>query len=180
MVHCLMKAWDENEPRLKGWLIKQTGNQDQAQDLLQDVFIKAMQHKTIFCSIDNAKSWLFKVAKNSFIDAYRKNKGHTFSTVDDVDIADPELESDIEAPITDLQQCLIRVVSELDEEDKEIIEQCDMQGVTQADYAKQKQLTLSATKSRIQRARKKLREQMIRSCNVQFKDQKVCCFTPRK
>ena len=176
-MHCLMNAWHENETVLKNWLIKQTGNHDQAQDLLQDVFIKAMQHKTVFCTIDNAKSWLFKVAKNSLIDSYRKSKGEVLTLVDDVE--DKGDEQDV-TPVSDLEQCLTRVILELDDDDKEIIELCDICGMHQADYADQKNISLTATKSRIQRARKKLRQQMILSCNVQFDQDKVCCFTPRK
>lgn len=178
-MRCLMNAWDENETLLKNWLIKQTGNYDQAQDLLQDVFIKAMKHKDVFCHIDNAKSWLFKVAKNSFIDSYRKSKGELLSIVDDIDNQDSDDNSD-SSPISDLEQCLTRVILELEDDDKEIIELCDIQGMHQADYAQKKKLSITATKSRIQRARKKLRQQMIISCQVQFNQDKVCCFTPRK
>jgi RNA polymerase sigma-70 factor (ECF subfamily) len=55
-----------------------------------------------------------------------------------------------------------------------------MQGLHQADYAQLNQLSLSATKSRLLRARKKLREQMVTACKVKFEENKVCCFTPRK
>ena len=83
------------------------------------------------------------------------------------------------SPLTDLQHCLLRVMHELDVVDKDIIVQCDMQGLHQADYARLNQLSLSATKSRLQRARKKLREQMVTACKVQFEENKVCSFTPR-
>jgi RNA polymerase sigma-70 factor (ECF subfamily) len=169
-----MKAWNENEQAIKNWLLKKTGDSDLTQDLLQDLFIKALQNKERFCTLTDAKSWLFRVAQNSVIDIYRKTKlerGRVSYELDD---------EKKDSPVIKLQQCLIRVISELDGDDKEVIEQCDMQGVSQADYAHMKGLSLSATKSRIQRARKKLRQKMIISCNVQFDQNKVCCFTPRK
>ena len=171
-----MDAWHENEPLIKSWLIKQTGHQDKAEDLLQDLFIKAMQHKDIFCNTDDAKSWLFKVAKNALIDDYRKLK-HSVGILFD-DIEEKSIEENA-SPLTDLQHCLLRVMHELDVADKDIIVQCDMQGLHQADYARLNQLSLSATKSRLQRARKKLREQMVTACKVQFEENKVCSFTPR-
>ena len=170
-----MKAWNENEKALKNWLIKKTGCNDQALDLLQDLFIKALQNKERFCTLGNAKSWLFKVAQNSVIDIYRRPKLEVESVC--TDTVKKEVES---VPIVDLQQCLIRVISELEIDDKDVIEQCDMQGMSQATYAQIKGLSLSATKSRIQRARKKLRQQMIISCHVEFDQDKVCSFTPRK
>jgi RNA polymerase sigma-70 factor, ECF subfamily len=176
-VRCLMEAWHDNEPQIKSWLIKQTGHQDKAQDLLQDLFIKAMQHKDIFCTTEDAKSWLFKVAKNTLIDYYRKTKFPVDILPDNIEEKSIEENAD---SLTDLQHCLLRVLLELDETDKDIIEQCDMQGLHQADYAQLNQLSLSATKSRLLRARKKLREQMVTACKVKFEENKVCCFTPRK
>nr|WP_275114012.1 sigma-70 family RNA polymerase sigma factor [Psychromonas antarctica] len=167
-----MAAWDENEQLIKNWLLKQTKNGDQAQDILQDTFIKALQNKERFCSLTHAKSWLFTIAKNSLIDSYRKTK----LTVNFV----PFEPTDEPPEIVNLQQCLLRVLSELSEDDKDILDQCDIQGISQIDYAKHNELTLSATKSRIQRARQKLREQMISSCKVEFDLQGVSSFTPRK
>ena len=176
-VRCLMEAWNKNEAFIKNWLIKQTGDPDKAKDLLQDLFIKAMQHKTTFCTTQDAKSWLFKVAKNALIDDYRRSKW-PFTELPD-EIEDPT-NTVQEVPLTDLQKCMVRVLIELNTDDKEIIEYCDIQGMPQQAYAQLKQLSLSATKSRLQRARKKLRQQMVTACQVKFKDNKVCCFTPRK
>ena len=174
-----MTAWNEHEKFLKNWLIKETGNHDQALDLLQDLFVKSLQNKEHFCTLTDAKSWLFRVAKNSVIDSYRKSKleiGTVCSETDEIE----EAKEKKATTIVKLQHCLERVISELDDDDKEVIELCDMKGVPQAHYAHTKGLSLSATKSRIQRARKKLRQQMITSCDVQFEQQKVCGFTPRK
>lgn len=169
-----MTAWDENEQALKNWLLKKTGDRDQAQDLLQDLFIKALQNKERFCTLSDARSWLFRMARNSAIDLYRKSQLETGSVCSEL------VEEDTATPLVNLQQCLIRVLSELPEDDREVIEQCDMQGVSQIDYARIRGLSVSAAKSRIQRARKKLREQMITSCDVKFDQQGICSFTPRK
>ena len=168
-----MVAWHENEQALKNWLVKTTGDRELAQDLLQDVFIKALQNKTRFCTLLHAKSWLFTIAKNTLIDSHRKAKLEM--SLDAECCVQPEL-----PPIVHLQQCLSRVLCELDESDKEAIELCDMQGLSQLEYAQRKGLSLSASKSRVQRARKKLREQMILSCKVEFDQQGVISFTPRK
>lgn len=173
-MHCLMRAWEGNQQALKNWLLKKTQDQQQAQDILQDVFIKALQHKERFCTLTHAKSWLFTIAKNCMIDSYRK------AQLQDGAVCCESDDDDQRAPVVDLQQCLIRVLTELDQDDQEVIERCDMQGLSQIAYAQMKGLSISATKSRIQRARKRLREQMIASCNVKFNQQGVCSFTPRK
>ena len=42
-MNCLTNAWDKHEAELRGWLRKQTGNAHDAEDLLQDVFLKALR-----------------------------------------------------------------------------------------------------------------------------------------
>ena len=173
-MRCLMSAWQENQQALKNWLLKKTQDHQQTQDILQDVFIKALQHKERFCTLSHAKSWLFTIAKNCMIDSYRKVQVQASAIC-----CEPDDDAQ-RAPVADLQQCLIRVLAELDPDDQEVIERCDMQGMSQRAYAQMKGLSISASKSKIQRARKKLREQMIASCKVKFNQQRVCCFTPRK
>ncbi|MCK5818886.1 MAG: sigma-70 family RNA polymerase sigma factor [Psychromonas sp.] len=162
---CLMNAWQENELPLRKWLLSKTGEPSRVDDLLQDLFIKALQDKERYCRIEDAKSWLFKMAKNSLIDQHRK------SLLEMGEIA----EENINAPIVNLQHCLKKVLLELDDDDRHIIDSCDMNGMQQAEFASLNGLSLSATKSRIQRARSKLRDQLVSSCAVKFEGETICC-----
>ena len=78
------------------------------------------------------------------------------------------------------QACLHRVLSELDPQDREAIQLCDLQGMEQGDFARLKNLSLPAAKSRVQRARKRMRERMTTACQVSFDDVgRVDDFVPR-
>ncbi|PKO50167.1 MAG: RNA polymerase subunit sigma-70, partial [Betaproteobacteria bacterium HGW-Betaproteobacteria-21] len=60
------------------------------------------------------------------------------------------------------------------------IELCDIEGLTQQAFANRMGLTLAAAKSRIQRARTRLRARMTEACKVRFDAAgKVCCYTAR-
>jgi RNA polymerase sigma-70 factor (ECF subfamily) len=84
------------------------------------------------------------------------------------------------AAVESLAACLPRALSELSEDDREAITRCDLEGMTQEDYAHLKGLTLPGAKSRVQRARKRLREHLTGACQVKFDTAgKVCCFVPR-
>nr|WP_321270028.1 sigma-70 family RNA polymerase sigma factor [uncultured Tolumonas sp.] len=140
-----------------------------------DIFIKAISQGAEFCNINNPRAWLFQVARNYLIDTYRKDK-KIVSLPEDTAIID-----DVVVAVDELAQCLPRVLSELNPDDGNIIRSCDIDGMTLRDYAEENQLTLTATKSRIQRARKRLRENLIKNCKVIVdKHGAVCCFTPRK
>ena len=84
------------------------------------------------------------------------------------------------APVDLLSHCLPRVLSELSAEDREAIVLCDIQGVTQKAFAERLGLSLPAAKSRVQRARLRLRSQLADACQLTFDAEgRVCCFVPR-
>jgi len=83
-------------------------------------------------------------------------------------------------PVDLLSHCLPRVLSELSAEDREAVMLCDIQGVTQKAFAARLGLSLPAAKSRVQRARLRLRARLAEACQVKFDDEgNVCCFIPR-
>ena len=172
---CHNKAWRQHQAELRGFLANRAGSAFEADDLLQEVFLKALLHGQAFCSLDNPRAWLFHVARNLLIDRLRLTKAQVPLPDDLCGQADSLFD-----PVDLLSQCLPRVLSELSPEDREAILLCDMQGMTQKDYAGHLGLSLPAAKSRVQRARLRLRAQLAEACQVTFDDKgKVCCFVPR-
>lgn len=172
---CAMRAWSKYEQPLMQWLFTQTNDKPLIQDIVQEVFIKVMQQQESFCAVNNSKAWMFRVAKNLLIDHRRKGVSQPIDF--DIEQQEPILEA------VDLLalSCLPRVVSELEKQDREIIVSCDLEGMSQETFANIHALTLPATKSRIRRARAKLKKQIERSCQVKLDDkQQVCCFTSRE
>ena len=150
-------------------------NTVEADDLLQEVFLKALLQGKEFCCIDNPRAWLFHVARNLVIDRLRLRK-------EQVPLPDDLCEQSVSGvePVDLLSHCLPRVLSELSPDDREAILLCDMQGLLQKDYAQRLGLSLPAAKSRVQRARLRLRAQLAEACQVTFDDKgNVCCFVPR-
>jgi RNA polymerase sigma-70 factor (ECF subfamily) len=174
-VGCLNQAWHQHETEIRQFLVHRTGNKDDADDLLQELFIKALRQGGAFCQIDNPRAWLFHVARNLIVDRLRLTK--TQVPLPDDLCAEPEPEL---PPIDGLSQCIPRVLSELSPVDREAIVLCDLQGMTQQAYAQRVGLTLPAAKSRLQRARARLQAQLVSACHVSFDEAgAVCCFVPR-
>lgn len=171
---CLMRAWEAHERGLRGWLIHQLHDKAIAEDLLQDVFLKAMRQGERFCNIENARAWLFEVTRNTLADQLRRTR-------ESVELPeDLAVEDQTAPPVDSLVNCLPRVLSELSAEDRDAITCCDLQGMSQADYAEKLGVSLPGAKSRVQRARARLKAQLARACQVQFDERgKVCCFKPR-
>lgn len=172
---CHSRAWRLHKAELRAFLVHQCRHAAEADDLLQEVFLKAVSQGQDFCRIENPRAWLFHVARNLLIDRLRVSKEMVELPEELADEKETETES-----VDRLSQCLPRVLSELSAEDRDAIVLCDIEGMTQQDFARRIGLSLPAAKSRVQRARVRLQAQLVTACKVRFDDQgKVCCFTPR-
>lgn len=174
-VPCLLGAWAAHHGELRGYLRHRLGRPEDADDLLQEVFIKALRQGSAFCRIDKPRAWLFQVARNALADRLRV--AHTLIELPDDLVAPAE-----EAPpvVDDLSQCLPRVLSELSAADRLAITLCDIEGQPQQVLAERLGISLSGAKSRLQRARKRLRARMEQGCRVRYDAAgQVIGFTPR-
>ncbi len=173
---CIQNAWNAHESELRNYIRHRAGDAHLADDLLQEIFVKAMQQGKQFCALDNARAWLFQVARNALIDQHRLGRSVIELVADDIPNSEPAHE-----PLRALSACVARVLSELSLEDRDIIEQCDLEGVKQKDYAALHGLSLAAVKSRLLRARTRMRARMSTACQVQFDERgRVESHIPRK
>jgi RNA polymerase sigma-70 factor (ECF subfamily) len=168
---CVLRAWQAHEAELLGFLAHHASDADAAQDLLQEVFIKALRQGRGFCTLDNPRAWLFQVARNALIDAGRLRRP---SVELPDDLAAPPAEE--RAPVDELDACIARNLPFLGEQDRDIVQRCDLDGQTVRGYADASGLSLPAAKARLLRARKRLRDALVERCGVRFDpDGSVCC-----
>jgi len=170
---CITRAWDLHEDELRQFLYSRVKDRYLADDLLQDVFVKALAENSQFCTLDNTRAWLFRVTRNRLIDYQRTHKLH-----DEVSENIAQKKTSAE-PVVKLSKCLPAALIKLSVEDREIIQLCDLDGMNQSDYAQLKKLSTAGAKSRIQRARKKLKDELNIACKIIFDEHgNVCCFDP--
>ncbi len=173
-MRCVAVAWNSHQAELRRFLRDRAGSDAEAEDLLQEVFLRAQRQPNGLCGIAQPRAWLFRVARNLLTDRLRLTK-------DQVPLPD-DLAAGAEttpAPVDDLSQCLPRVLAELSPRDREAITLCDIEGLTQQAFADRAGLTLPAAKARLQRARQRLRTRLVEVCRITFDDDgRVCCFVP--
>lgn len=172
--NCVLDAWRRHERELLGFLRGRAAGRDEAEDVLQEVFARALLQGRTFCSLDNPRAWLFQVARNALADRARLAKPT-------VELPESLAQPTEERPAVEaLADCLPRTLSELPEDDREVITKCDVEGLRQRDFAALKGITLAAAKSRLLRARRRLRDHLVRHCRVSFDEAgRVCCHIPR-
>jgi RNA polymerase sigma-70 factor (ECF subfamily) len=161
---CAVAAWQQHNSEIHAYLVHRLAEPALAEDLLQEVFVKALKRGPQFCEIANPRAWLFHVARNAVADHFRLRKS-TIPLADDL----PQQES--EKALADIfAGCLDQVLGELSDEDASIIRLCDISGMKLTSFADQYRITTSAAKSRIQRARRRLREIIIARCLQQIEE----------
>ncbi|WP_163576651.1 sigma-70 family RNA polymerase sigma factor [Halomonas faecis] len=169
---CIESAWEAHHDELRRFLLKHCDDRDIADDVLQNVYSKALTHRQTFCKLDTPRAWLFKVARHQWIDRQRRDgrlvmdESHEPTAPDDAETA----------PLDSLAGCIARALPHCVAVDRDILTRCDLEGLRQADYARRNGLSLPATKARLRRARQRLRARLVEQCDIVFDDQgRVCC-----
>lgn len=156
------QIWKEFNVQLLGFIKSRVNNEEIARDILQEVFIKI--HQKIHSIKDDSKitSWVYQITRNTIIDLYRKNKVKTTEF-----FLEEVLPERIELQNSDFSKFIIPFIKLLPKKDQEILNTISFGNVSQKEYAKRHNLSYSATKSRVQRARAKLKKSFTECCDIQ-------------
>lgn len=73
---------DRYESKLRRYIIRMTGNRDECDDILQDVFIKCFTNIKSFDTSQRFSPWIYRIAHNETINKLRKKRGVPFSQLD--------------------------------------------------------------------------------------------------
>ncbi len=146
-----------------------TNNEDDAKDLIQETYFKAYKFIDSFERGTNAKAWLFRILKNSFINEYRK-KSKEPPKVDYQDVESFYNSDDIHELVSadmhlEMLQNMIgdevsRALNALDVDFRIVIILCDVEGFTYEEMAKILDIPIGTVRSRLHRARNLLRENL--------------------
>lgn len=139
-----------------------------AEDLRQDVFIKAIRFHENFVSGTNMKGWLVRITKNTFINSYRKKtknpevlRDNGFSDVEEGTVVDyDEIMSFDQDDQQHLSEDLVCAIEELDLEYKNIVILIDIYGYNYREVSEFKGIPEGTIKSRLFRARGILRDKL--------------------
>jgi RNA polymerase sigma-70 factor (ECF subfamily) len=148
-----------------GLIVRMVRNQATAEELAQDVFIKAYRNLASFDRRRKFSSWLFKVAHNATIDHLRRRQLDTVPLEPQEDegprlaelLAGPEREGpESVAMRSELTEQLEAAMAELRPEHREILLLRFRQGLSYAELAEVLDLALGTVKTHLHRARKRL------------------------
>lgn len=148
------------QKNLKYFAYTLTSNYEDAQDLVQETFLKALTNRDKFTANTNLKAWTFTIMKNTFINNYRQNvRNNTIlDKTDDLYYLNLSKESSIGLPDSALSEKEIqREISRIDEDQRLPFEMYN-RGYKYKEIAEKLNLSIGTVKSRIFFTRKKLME----------------------
>lgn len=158
--------WERYDGELKRHIRSRVSDSFEAEDILQEVYIRAVRNEEKLMHMDEPRAWLHRVASNIIVDYYRRKARYSY--VENLDEIDGERSRDplLDNYNSETASCLIKLTELLPEKYKEAILESDLKGVQQNQLGTRWNLSHSGAKNRVQRARKKLRETMLDCCEV--------------
>lgn len=162
--------------RLLDFIRQRVKSEEDAEDILQDVFFQFVNAYRMMEPIEKVTSWLFTVARNRITDLYRKKKTQSFSSLlpasagdDDEELPgyflDELMQDEADTPESRYMRTLIwdtlnAALEELPEEQREVFNLHELEGLSFKDIAAQKGLPVNTLLSRKRYAVLHLRERL--------------------
>lgn len=160
----LEQGWEQYSRRLRVFIRGRVWDDAEADDILQEVFIRVHRHLCCQPDWDKPDSWFYQIAHNLIIDHYRRRR--ELVELSDSLPADPDLPED--DPEDELALSLKEMIDELPEPYRQALLLTEYQGLSQKQLAESQGISLSGAKSRVQRARDKLRDRLLQCCHFEF------------
>ena len=157
-------VWRESSARLRTFFARHAG-EGEADDLVQEAFLRVHEHLDSLVDAPSLRAWVGRIARNVLADHARRRGTDPARVSEPEDLAQPSPEPDLEHTIAGW---LEGHISELERDDADLLRRVDLQGASQTTLAAELGLSPSGLKSRVQRARARLRERLEACCSFAF------------
>jgi len=153
--------WTVFSGRLRGFIAKRVREDVDIDDILQDVFAKIHAELGKLKEDERLEAWLFQITRRAVGEHYRKRRSVALPD----EVAEKTVPEDISAEVA---SWLDPMMSLIPEEDRQAIRLADLDGLPQKEIASRLGLSVTGAKSRIQRARVRLREALLDCCHIEM------------
>jgi len=155
---------------LYNYALRMTNNAADADDLVQETFLKAFRFWDKYEKGTNIRAWLFRILKNSYINRYRRESKEP-DTVDYEEVQNfYNTIRDERSESSDLQESafgqlldddIATAIAKLPEDFRTVVILCDIEGLTYEEIAEFLAVPLGTVRSRLHRGRSLLREELF-------------------
>lgn len=170
----IFSIWETHQNDLKGYVRKRVALEEDVNDIMQSVLIKITNYCEAKNNVTYIKPWIYKITQNTIIDFYKKAKKTSNTEVEQLHLQAHQSADE------EIYIWLHNFIAYLPTKYSVPLKLSDIEGKAQKEVAKQLGLTLSATKSRIQRARVKLKEKFDECGIMEYSENQDISYTVTK
>ncbi|MCP1387955.1 sigma-70 family RNA polymerase sigma factor [Corynebacterium sp. TA-R-1] len=164
--------------QLYGGALRMTRNPQDAEDLVQETYLKAYNAFDSFTPGTNLKAWLYRIMTNTYINTYRKKQRRPLVTSAE-DVTDSQLytssshdsagleSAEVEALKLMPNSRISEALNALNEDYRMVVYYADVEGLAYKEIAEVMDIPLGTVMSRLHRGRKQLREMLKDVANEQ-------------
>jgi RNA polymerase sigma-70 factor (ECF subfamily) len=155
-------VWHALRDELRAFLRSRVPGDADADDLLQDVFVRVVEKVGSLRQADRIESWVYRIARNAVADFYRRRTPRPIEAVEDV--VDPHDEDDGgRRQNRAVGAWLSLMIGALPPTLRDAVRMYEIDGLSQSEISSRLGTSLSGAKSRVQRGRRRL-EELLRDC----------------
>jgi len=155
----------EDRQKFLGFLTKRISSREQAEDILQSAFVRAIKHGGEIRDEESAVAWFYRMLRNAVIDEYRRGAFSDSALeklareMEDAHVPPPDIRDEV-------CQCVSAILKDLKPEYREALELVDIEEASLADLAQKTGISANNAAVRVHRAREALRKQVKLTCGV--------------
>ena len=170
--------WNHLHDRLHRFICSRLPDEDDAEDILQDIFLRIHDRLDTVRDMQKLESWIFQIARNSIADYYRGRRrlvplseiadGRELESAEAGDGCHHNEDPDEDPIVQSLASDIREAVQALPKPYREALILTEYEGLSQKDLAERLGISLSGAKSRVQRARQKIKDALMTCCHFEF------------
>ena len=158
------QLWETFSAPLQQFILRRVSDPHSAEDILQDVFLKIHTRIDTLHQQDRVAAWIYQIARNAIADYYRAQR--PISDLSEGLVApDAMPEEDV---VRELLPCVAAMVDALPDTYREALRLTEYEGMSQKELSERLGISFSGAKSRVQRARGKIKQQLLDCCHFEL------------
>ena len=155
--------WIDLNEELYKFILGKVKDEQTSKDIHQEVFLKIQTKIHQLKHTSKLTSWVYQITRNTIIDYFRKVKDKSIF-INDLDIVETETDN---FDYSYLTTCINQKIENLSSQHKEAIILTSFKNYSQKELAEHLKISYSGTKSRVQKAKKILKENILNCPNVE-------------